>query len=475
MKLRTITRSAAAACFLLLALSILLIDASAQEGIDPLARVPRLLQLLNRDGFEVRSGEITHADPTQLVCGGLSVSGWYNNVGAPYLQVNLPPAPEETVTLAPEVYRLREDEAVLLVGWTPPPVVYFSYQTFLFGKWYENSKGPFSPYELVYSYLGDTVNSMTIQTTGPDPYNRPMVLIMTGHRKTEEHLRATLLAAGYPAAIINTETLTPSLVRFGYAEKADGLTFLNRVARALPGSEQAVQDYIDAPPLAVFRVRPKLAFTPDPLPAPTLRTRGTGRTEMDLYPTLQKLRKAVLDRYGADFQASELDTDLPWPEGYPAIQRQLGLIPGVQDGSVGVGRDANYLATPWFDLPEDGFAMVYGVNHAASGKATYSSLTVYLDPMRALGVTTAQSQQFPGTADLYLPGEPAVDQFYVWKVTRDCHGEPDCIEAKSPCEQQISPDAKVRIAFRAYAEPSTKVGPYDVELLYDRVIVFKKK
>jgi hypothetical protein len=40
---------------------------------------------------------------------------------------------------------------------------------------------------------------------------------------------------------------------------------------------------------------------------------------------------------------------------------------------------------------------------------------------------------------------------------------------------KIAPDAPVRIGFRQYAEPATKVGPADTELLYDRVIVFRQK
>ena len=348
-------------------------------------------------------------------------------------------------------------------------MAYFSYQTFIYARWNESS----AKNDGLFAYLGDTVNSMTIRTTGPDPYDRPMALIMSGHGITQERLRAALLAAGYPAAVINTETLAPSLVRFGYGATADRLNFTLRLAIPGPGSEQAVQTFLDSPPLAVFRVRPKVAFDPAPLPAPVLRTRGTGHTEMDLYPTLQKLRQAVLDTHGSGYKASDLDTS-PWfDEGYPAIQRKLKWAPPVADGPVLTTRDANYLATPWFDLPEDGFAIVYGVNHAASGKATYSSAAVYLDAIQQVGVAGARSPQFSGTAAPYLLGDPSADQFYVWKVARDCSNQPNCMEARSPCAA-VKPDAKVRIGFRAYVEPATKVGPYDVELLYDRVILFTR-
>lgn len=168
------------------------------------------------------------------------------------------------------------------------------------------------------------------------------------------------------------------------------------------------------------------------------------------------------------------------PEGYPTIQRDLAWNGPAREGSLGYGRDSNYLASDWFDLPEDGFAIVYGVDHAATGKATYSSASVYIDQTLATGiqtVDTATFAAFPGTANsYYLPTDPAAGKFCVWKVARNCMGDPYCMEANPPSQCTVmSPDAPVRIGFRGYAEPATKSGPADVELIYDRVIVFRPK
>ena len=339
------------------------------------------------------------------------------------------------------------------------------------------------------AYLGDTVNSLTVRTTGSTPYNRPMAFISTGNRQTLERLRAALRSAGYPDAVINTETLPPSLVRFGY-QTGDQFLFTMRLAIAA-GGDQAFDDFEravqDGKVMQVFRVRPKTEFSGDPLPAPVLRTRGTGQTEMDLYPTMEKLRQAVISRFGATFDAQELDTFLPdyIPEGYPAIQRGIAYLGPGRDGSAGYGRDANYWVSSWFDLPDDAFAIIYGVDHAATGKATYSSAAVYLDKTVAAGVSDVNSEDFaanPLTANSYLPGEPGIEKFYVWKIARNCNGEPACIEARllrpehiAACGTRIAANAPVRIGFRQYAEPATKVGPADAELLYDRVIVFRPK
>jgi hypothetical protein len=501
----THSRFLGAACIVLGLLPCALIPhrALAKGGNDPLGNVAKLLDVLSRDGFDALQGQFRILDPVSQACTGVIPTTWYNNV-QPYMSVILPakfnvtdPSTgwEKIKRALPVNYLLRQDEAILIIGRTPPPMAYFSFQTFLFARYnpatlgYDPLTGGFfRPYEASVAYLGDAVNSLTIRTTGSTPYSRPMVLISTGNRKTRKRVRAALNAAGYENAVINTETLPSSLVRFGY-ETGDQFLFTIRMAIA-DGGSQVIDDFektVEAGNvLQVFRVRPKTEFPSDPLPAPALRIRGTGETEMDLYPTMEKLRKAILERHAAGFNAEELDTFLPdsVPEGYPAIQRGIAYLGPGRDGSAGYGRDANYWASPWFDLEADSFAIVYGVDHAATGKATYSSANVYLHPTLAAGITTADSADFaanPGTAGSYLPGEPGIDKFYAWKVARNCNGERACLEARLParwttvCAAKIAPDAPVRIAFRQYVEPATRIGPADAELLYERVIVFRRK
>lgn len=490
--------------------AVILPRALAQGSNDPLANVPKLLQVLDRDGFEALQGQFRILDPVSMACtvrpdgtGRTFIpTTWYNNV-EPYMSVILPPDWENANPLfplqraIPVNYLLRQDEAILVIGSTPPPMAYYSFQTMLFARYnpatknYDRATGGFyAPYEAVVAYVGDTVNSLTIRTTGSTPFNRPMAFISTGNRQTQERLRAALRSAGYPDSLINTEALPPALVRFGY-ETGDQFLFTMRLAIA-DGGQQAFNEFEtsvqNGDVMKVFRVRPKTSFSSDPLPAPVLRTRGTGRTEMDLFPTMEKLHQAILDHYSRlGYNAEELDTFLPdyIPEGYPAIQRGIAYMGPGHDGSAGYGRDANYWASPWFDLPENAFAIAYGVDHAATGKAIYSSLNVYLHQTIAAGIATANSSDFkahPGTASQYLPGGPGIEKFYVWKIARACSGDPTCLEAKLPppvwdkaCGSKIPPDAPVRIAFRQYMEPPTKVGPTEAELLYDRVIVFRPK
>ena len=213
-----------------------------------------------------------------------------------------------------------------------------------------------------------------------------------------------------------------------------------------------------------------------------LRVRGTGHTEMELYPALKRLRQAILDEYGGPHK--ELDTHVWWlldreimlEKPYVGLQRGLFLMGG--------SRDTNYLATyPNFKLRtgEDEFVIVYGVNHQATGKATYSSLSLYADAELWFGVGTRTSNQFGDSARRYLPDDPDADMLYAFKVARDCQGEAYCMEVDMDLEDidgvpydcpDLEDGDEMFFIFRSYMEPATKVAPDDNELLYDQAIYF---
>lgn len=198
------------------------------------------------------------------------------------------------------------------------------------------------------------------------------------------------------------------------------------------GGGQAFDDFEKsvqaADVLRVFRVQPKTELSHDPLPAPVLRVRGTGHAGMDLNPTMQKRSQAILaHRNAKGFNAEELDKFMPAsiPEGGLAVQREVDDRGPGRDGSAGYGGDANHPVSSWFDLTNNSFAIVFGVDRAATGTETAAG------------------------ASVYLGGKIAAD------------GPP------------IAANAPVRIGFRQYAEPATRVGPADTDLLCERAIVFR--
>ena len=112
-------------------------------------------------------------------------------------------------------------------------------------------------------------------------------------------MREAVLAAGYPAEIINVDAISPVIAPLGIGPKDTIFTFATR--NSVPASSADITEYIvnANDHMKAFRVTPLNAqgelqvepvFPDDPEPVPVLRTQGTGHTEMELYQALKSLR-----------------------------------------------------------------------------------------------------------------------------------------------------------------------------------------
>jgi hypothetical protein len=255
------------------------------------------------------------------------------------------------------------------------------------------------------------------------------------------------------------------MVKLGIGPEFDTIVFGQRMA--LFTDEKAGQEYVNAVTLAL-RVTPKSQAKLDPFPAPELRVRGTGKTEVDLQPALEELRKAILAKH-SNLLADELVTSVWLSESYDAVQTETYVA--------GESRDTVYLRSNTLTLGDnpDEFVIVYGVNHAASGKATYANCNFYGEAGWN-GVVGIYSTEYVGSAEPYLPGNPLARYLYVCKFARSCGSEKTCVAVPTgPKAHGVQLNEPAFIGFRAYLEPATKVGPAFTELLYDRVIKFNPR
>lgn len=363
-------------------------------------------------------------------------------------------------------WQLNPDEALVIVTKTPPECAYFSYTGFIFNKYYEKGKQR----KWVWTSYNDPLNNLTIKTSGtPDgikgnPFNQDTIIIVTADKGTDQRIRTAAVAAGYPESIINTYVIPSSMVKLGTGPEFDTLVFGHRLA--LFADEKAGQEYVNAVSAAI-KVTPKSQVKLDPLPAPELRVRGTGKTEVDLQPALDELRQAILAKY-SNLSANELETSVWLPESYEAVQTETYVA--------GESRDTVYLRSDTLTLGDDPdeFAIAYGVNHAASGKATYANCSFYGETGWN-GVAGIYNTDYAGSAEEYLPGNPLAKYLYVCKFARSCDSEKNCVIVPTgPKAHGVGLDEPAFIGFRAYMEPATRVGPAYTELLYDRVIKFDK-
>jgi len=481
---------------------------SADKNGSALDKVDKFKVILKQAGFSLTPGQFTYWDLVKATCQGESPQAGNNPWPNVYLSLQLPPHPGVTPPLPIDRYwQLGEDEAIVLVGQTPPGVRFFHYQVFAILV-------PPIEHRMMMP-VGDAINMGTINTIGPSKNNAPIVYIITGNRETERRVRAAARKAGYPAAIINVEAISPVISPLGTGDQGSWFVFINRLAVTL--DQTAVEDYARNPPYQVFRLKPNQPLADDPQPVPVLRVRGTGHTEMPLYPSLKLLRQAILDRYPG-MPVKELDTNITratqLPDNHEAVCEKPYVGLQRSQDVFGSSRDTVSLTSyPNFMLRDgkDEFVIVYGANHETTGKATYTSFTPYVDQDRWFGLMdgTVTSNNYdaggnPGdSARRFLcPDDPStcppdVQYLYAWKVARHCNGEEFCLELNAefvdmngqpyecnlydwynfeegqPLIGSFDLDAAyINISWRSYVEPATNVGPDDNELLYDRAIFF---
>jgi hypothetical protein len=456
-------------------------------------------QALEQDGFTVQEGAVGFFDLIKLYDLGVLPTALGNNPSTRYLTYFVPPAPgrkvpEEIAKIATTLginvdaaafWNLGPDEAVVFVGRTPPECRYFSFDLQLVERTYGNEA------RWIWSNLGDTVNNLVINTEGTpngaagNPFNQTTVIVATADRGIDQRIQAAALSAGYPDNILNTLVLPSSMLNMGVENNSD--TFLIGLRPAFYKDKQAGDDYLNNTPAIVFRVTPNQTTKLDPYDYPKLRVRGTGTTEFDLMDDLEELRIAILDKY-SDLNAIELPTSMTVPSD--GIQRGINAM--------GPDNDACYLwtsnLTPFSPTPSfpdlskyydfqphptvtlgndtNEFIIIYGVNHVATGKATYSSATIY-GAAGWNGVGTIPDANFNGTAEEYLPDNPNAKYLYVYKIARNCNGDLNCFEVPTgPGAYGIALDQSLYVFWRSYLEESTKTGPSYSEIVYDRAIKF---
>jgi hypothetical protein len=444
----------------------------AGQDVDPVVQLQTALQ---QGGFSVQAGLVSTVDWAGMYCSGHRDDAGYVNK-APYLMIQVPESAANPTPI--ENFKLRPDEAVVLIGPTPPPVKYFGFNAFLATRFYPDEPVG-SQRKWLVATLGDAINNATIRTVGPTPFGTSVVIIFTPDRGTDARIRTALRRTGYPPAVVNTMVLPSSMLQLGENDTADELTLKMRIGM-VEGGPEALDAYVKnaGTAVTVLRVTPTTTAKENPFPVQPLRVRGTGQTEMDLMGKVGRLRAGIIAANPGMHATDILSMPVGY-EGYDYIQRRAA--PGADS------RDNLFLAAgyiPQFGsnqpvtLAPDEFLVVYGVNHVATGKASYASVNVYASEFAKLSIGQVFHDKFPGTAAPYLPsGDPDVELLYAVKASRDCGGEPNCIPLRvDACPVlTLEDDTALGFFFRMYLEPATRVGAAMQEIVYDRAIKFSPR
>jgi len=478
------------------------------------------ISTLNNRGFIVQEGKLSYVDILKLCSEGKVDSCLGNNVGAPYAACLLPPAPNQDPSegqappigynpddpnnnpanidyLAPGfTSKLRPDEAIVLIGRTPPPALYYSFRSYLgfvpnkpekdYSEYITAGNDYTSFYHLIYASLGDQLNNYNLWTDNTqkgapgNAFNSSTIIISTADRNVNKQIRNALGIAGYSQNLMNDDNIPIELVNMGLEAGKDTFVFMMRIA--LWAQQNIGNQYLNNIDkfIKVLRITPKIPL-PNlaPFPVPTLKIRETGISEYQVVPNcrndLDHLRNEIIKKYGGtEYDHVDLDFTIGIPDNYNAILRDVNVYAD--------NRDAVYFKTENFQLTsDDDFVIVYGINHERTGKAIYSNASFYGAELFN-GVAGAFSTvQFPDTALAFFPewNENAA-YYYVYKMARKADEDNVVIipySTGNPLGKAYGVDNNqdARITFRVYLDKIAMVGPYIFDVIWDQVILFTKK
>ncbi|WP_257675108.1 hypothetical protein [Clostridium felsineum] len=462
-------------------------------------KVKDFINSLEHQGCIVQEGELRYIDILKYCSEGLVNSALGNNAGAPYALALVPPSPnqESDIEFITEgvPYKLRPDEAIVLIGKTPPKAYYYSFRSFLFfvknkiGKYYSDNStvgnDKTGKYHMIFGSLGDTINNYTIKTENtPDrilgyPYDSSTIIITTADQYINHQIRKTLINSGFSSDIMNNDNIPKELVKMGLEKGKDTFAILMRAS--IWENKDIGQEYLDNLDKYwhVLRITPKKPIeTKHPWPIPTLKMRETCKTEFNLLPharyDLNYLRYKILEKYDSEeYEAIDLKTNIWVMESFEAIMMDVNVL--------GESRDALYLKTNNFQLTsDDDFIITYGVNHTKTGNAVYYNSSFY-GAKKLNGVSVIYSPDCEGSANEFFPKDSEVsDNYYVYKMARKGDGNCTAIipystgNPKGSC-YGVNNYQEAFIGFRLYLNQETLVGPAPYNVIWDQAILFRKK
>jgi hypothetical protein len=446
---------------------------------------------------EVKSGGMYFLTPE--LCKQLP-SCFGNNPASPYGVLGFPMAtgqpalpPFEIQLVAPpglsNYTQLREDEAFVLLGWTPTNVTYFGVTAYLAGR--QLSEG--AKQTVVFGAVGDTLNHRVIRTTGSkipgeNSLGQFTAIIFTSDTLADARIRSSLVALGIPLAAINTQVFPKDFpLKVGWTPTADTFSVLLRLGR--PTDAAATGAYMSAPPLRVLRITPSKLAATEPFKMPALRPLGTGICEgpqdllsgcrSSLAPNLEATLDAVEQLLRIKVGLRKMDKLVPIFLPYAlTANATLGQNCASKGSNCnGDNRDTIYgldMNKTTMSADSRDFAFIIGVNHSKVGKALYFNHAIYRmsDFAGIAGFTNFDLVQNGQSSIEYYLGRPATrleQNLYAYKISRDCKGEPFCVQIPQSGDLGIPLAAELMITSRIYLEPATLVKPSEKEVLIHRV------
>ena len=427
---------------------------------------------LQDSGYTVRMGEMNKQYPVEYCVTGYTPNANGNNVGVPYFGIQLPPPPGlDSLYSNPLMYNVRSDEAVILIGKTPPKCKYFSYRSYLFNRYYDFPPPP--KRKKINASLGETTSLHRMRPDLPldSMFSRKFALIMSADSILAMQVKSIILGATseIAAADIHFDILpSGDLFRCGTGPTSDWTNILHRAS--LFEDTVAENNYMNHLPLEVIQVTrtepvPHVPFSLHPF-LPT----SSGITELNLFPNVELLEDGLYNTYHNNY-------DIIWLSSTPF---NLGSFTAIQQGvdALGDNHDCLYTFTNDFQLGENDIAVSYGVDHTQTGQAVYDNIILYgkkyFDGFG--GITNSMMEH---SARLFVSDTSVADKLFTYCFSRHpVPGNPYVFIVPADTNNTLSGinvDDTAFLCTRTYVNSLTKISPDPLEVVIDRFVLLKPK
>jgi hypothetical protein len=423
-------------------------------------------------GYIVRMGQANKQFPIEFCLAGYTPNANGNNVGVPYFGIQMPPPPrQDSMYSIPLMYNVQADEAVILIGKTPPECKYFSYRSYLYNRYYNFPNPPVR--KKINASLGETTSLYRMRPDLPidSMFSRKFAIIMAADSIVAMEAKATILAATTeidPDDIHFDILPSGDLFRVGTGIEADWTNILHRVS--LFKDTVAQNDYMNNPPLEVLQVSRKDSIAPVLWSVRPFLPRTSGITEFHLFREMGLLEYRIYEAFHRNYDLIWLSSTPFNLEAYTAIQQGVDAF--------GDNHDCLYVQTNDFLLGENDIALAYGVDHTKTGQAVYDNIIIYgskyFDGFG--GLTNAMMAR---SARQFMSDTSIADKFYAYAFARKpIPGNPYVFIVPPDPNKTLSGinvEDSVFLCTRLYVNSVTKIGPDPLEVVLDRFILLRPK
>ena len=432
-----------------------------------------------------------------------------NNPAAPYVLPVVPLWPDEFADPATHwvfgptkvgqeaTYRFDPREAVVIIGFLPPPAAYMGMQTYLFTR-----EGTFDTTSATYQFIANNFpgfldflfstvpenpdrllmlaslsnnnNNVVIERQSGRAFGQLRFFIITPDQDMDDAVRESLGNISVDSEDIFTEPI-PSTMRTGLDEHADD--FLTVMRYAMPENDVDAESWRKNLPMVALRVRDtRSGRAAVPYPPVVIETR-TAEPEAGLENDLTDLVVEINRTWGQPCSESDCsDRSFTFID----MQRPPVNLVGPECTEIGMNclgdtQDTTYQATFNLGLDDGEVYAVAGTLGTETGNAVYVGLSVNESTMLE-GIENIEDRVLRNTASRYAGTVNNTDKLYVYYVTRDCSGLDDLTDGNcfSVSEDVIPVSDFFKLIQRLYIHRGTQRGPDSMLILPPRLIMLKR-